>query len=319
MIFFIKIALVTIIFIGGFILVIDRVYFPGVVNQGISLKVPNLIGKDFSVAVKELEELEFQGIKSKTKVDYKYPENTVINQTPKSGSTCKPGRRIYLTISSGSKPVEVPNLKAISPLDAKYKIQKKKLILDSILYDYSSEYPEGVIMDQTIEEGSLVSVGDSISLVISLGPELDKYIVPNLKEMQLSKAINKINMSGFKVGTISKLYSEELLPNTVISQFPEPEKVTEKGSEIMLYIATIEEENIFIVPNLKDMELSKAVEETDSLIFIINTVSKVYNEELMPNTIISQFPEPETIAEQGTKIVVFISTDEESYKVEEEE
>jgi serine/threonine-protein kinase len=238
----IKIIVVTTIVVGGLIFFVDKIFFPQIVNQGANIKVPNLIGEDLDDALLLLEGKQFEGIKSKVKVDYNYPAGAVIAQIPKQGSICKPGRRIYLTISAGAKPAEVPELKAISPLDAKYRIAKAKLKLDSTLYDYSSDYPEGVVMGQTLEAGTLVPLGDSLSIVISLGPELDSYIVPDLSELPLSDAIEKINTSGFSVEMVSKVYDEERVPNTVISQFPEAETITDKGSSIILYISTLDEE-----------------------------------------------------------------------------
>jgi beta-lactam-binding protein with PASTA domain len=50
------------------------------------------------------------------------------------------------------------------------------------------------------------------------------------------KAVDIINKSGFKVGAVTFIEDEELLPNTVVKQFPQKEKIDHQGREIELVL-----------------------------------------------------------------------------------
>lgn len=231
---------------------------PSIVSLGDEYIIPDLVGLKLDDAKLLLEESGFIGVESKLKTDLTYPAGSIIDQLPKTGSVCKKGRRVYLTISAGSQPVIVPNFKTVSPQEAKYRIQKAKLLLDSVMYDYSSEFPEGVVMIQTPAEGETVAEGEKVLLTVSLGPDPSEYIVPDIISLELSKAIETIKKSGLKIGLIAKNYNEELLPNTIISQIPEGGSIVNKGSEVVIIISSLSEDDHFdeeiFKQSLKDME-----------------------------------------------------------------
>lgn len=219
----------------------DKIIMPSVIRLGDEHKVPDLVHMNFTDAMEKLETEGFQLVKSEEKVDYKVPKGAIIEQTPRAGSLSKKGRKIFVTVSSGKLPVKVPNLLTISPQDAKYRITDSRLLLDTIFYDFSKDYPEGVVMGQSISSGSMAEVGDSIFIVVSLGKHPNEYIVPDVIGLPLSEAAKEINKSGFSVGYITKIVDNNLIPGTIVRQYPEPEMEAAKGSEIELYV--IKEEN----------------------------------------------------------------------------
>ena len=215
----------------------DKFVMPGVVRLGEEFIVPSVVGSDMESAAKILNDAGFNIIKNKReKVDYNSRAGEILEQNPKANSTCKEGRRIYVTISKGGLPVIMPDLTGVSPKEAVFKIQRENLILDSVLYDFSTYFTKGVVMDQSIALNDTAQIGDSLFIVVSLGNHPSEFIIPDLVSMNLERAVEKINRNGFKVGRIVYTENEELLPNTVIRQLPEKEEVVQQGTEINLVV-----------------------------------------------------------------------------------
>ena len=221
---------------------VDKIIMPSIVRLGDERKVPDLVNLDYKDASEKLQQLGFKIIKSEEKIDSKVTKGCIIEQNPRANSFSKEGRNVYVKVSLGKLPVSVPNLLEISPQDAKYRISEARLFLDTIYYDFSNDYPEGVVIGQSLDSDSKAIIGDSLYIVVSLGNNPSQYIVPDLIGLPFSEAVKEINKSGFSVGYITKIKDSNLIPDTVVRQYPESEVETNKGAEIELYIVTDEED-----------------------------------------------------------------------------
>jgi serine/threonine-protein kinase len=218
----------------------DKIVMPGYARTGEEYPVPDVRGYSMGQARQILEAEGFRLSDEITeKTDYDRAPGVVLEQYPRAGAKCKPGRKIYATVSIGALPVIVPELIGLSPQDAKYRIAESRLYLDSLLYEFSTDYPEGVVMGQTLVVNDSASIGDSIMIVISVGKHPSEFVIPNLKGKILSTAAETINKSGFKVAEIVYMKSEDYLPNTVLDQKPAPGEVVYEGAEIRLLVSTL--------------------------------------------------------------------------------
>ena len=223
----------------------DKFIMPGVVRLGEEFIVPDIVGHDLKSASKILKEAGFNIVKNKReKVDYSSKIGEILEQNPKANSTCKEGRKIYVTISKGGLPVIMPDLTGISPKEAIFKIQRENLILDTVLYDFSTYFTKGVVMDQSIALNDTAQIGDSLFIVVSLGNHPSEFIIPDLLSINLERAVEKIKRSGFKVGRIVYLEDEELLPGTVVKQLPVKEEIVQQGTEINLVVIKDNDEEL---------------------------------------------------------------------------
>lgn len=223
------------------VLIFDKVIMPKVTRFGEEYKVPSVVGKTTQEADSILSSADFEMIVSRYKVNNEFAEGQIIEQNPVANAVSKKGRRIYTVVSSGSLPVIVPKLIGISPKDASYRITDSHLSLDSVLYDFSLDYPAGVVMDQSLIVGDTVQTTDTLFIVVSLGPHPSEFIVPDLIGKQLKKAVDIINKKGFKVGKITPVESEDYLPFTVIKQYPLKATKINRDTKINLIIVKKEE------------------------------------------------------------------------------
>lgn len=228
--------LVIILILGLSIFICNDFLLPWYVNKDGVVEVPNLIGKDTSITVKILDSLKLKLVYSATKTDDRYPAGTVINQNPVAGKIVKPGRRIYLVVSGGEQLVVVPDLLGKSVRDVKFLLERNNLILDEIVYEPAEDYPPNTVIKQGIDPGSKVKKNTLIKLTVSRGKVADSVEVPNLVGKSLKEAEKLLGEAGLKLGQIEFHASTNLLPNTIIDQYPRPGDYISWGEPVNLFV-----------------------------------------------------------------------------------
>ncbi|MFO7811132.1 MAG: PASTA domain-containing protein [Candidatus Delongbacteria bacterium] len=233
--------IVSSLLLSGF-LVFDKIIMPEYARTGEEYPVPDIRGYNIEQAKGILKSEGFVLSDEITqKTDYDNPAGRVLAQYPKPGSESKLGRNVFVTVSTGALPVIVPNLIGLSPRDAQYRVAESRLYLDSIMYEFSTDFPEGVVMGQSLVENDSVSVGDSLFIVVSTGRHPTEFIVPDLREKILEQAAETIDKQGFELSEVVYIKNEDFLPNTVLDQKPDPEEVVYEGAEIRLLVSSLEE------------------------------------------------------------------------------
>jgi beta-lactam-binding protein with PASTA domain len=210
---------------------------PAIVQKDAITTIPNVIGSKKIDAFEILLTRGLKPIESETRKDEKYPFGTVTAQNPSPGTDVKVGRGVYLTISGGETQISMPLLVGRSIRDATFALERFRLQLGNVQYQTSPDVPENVVISQSVDEGSYVSIGATIDVVVSLGSSTDKVPVPDLIRKSLSEAETKILKVGLQVGVITQQTNQTLLPNTVIDQFPRAGELVIKGRNIDLFIA----------------------------------------------------------------------------------
>jgi len=214
----------------------NSLLLPWYVNQGGNIEVPNVSGKSFDDAKKVLDSLGLEARKGDVRRGREYPPGVVMIQNPMAGEHVKRGRRIYLTVSGEEQLVEVPYIKGKTLREAKFALEREGIKLGTIEYQQSEEFPPNTIMEQKRSPGSKVKGGEYISVVVSLGPMEQKVAAPNLAGKTLTEATNILTGMGLKLGNITFLPSTELLPNTIIEQFPRAGEMVPNGQAIDLFV-----------------------------------------------------------------------------------
>ncbi len=234
---FVRIALWI---VGGFfalLILLDQVIMPWYVNDRSTLVVPDLVGMKKDDATKLLDSLELVPREGETRPDKKYPEGYVIGQNPPAGQVVKQERRIYLTISGGEQMVTVPPLRGRSLRETRLKLEELGLRLGTVTTQTSQELPDGTVISQFLAPGARVKPGSYVDVTVSGGLNRDSLVVPNLVGKPLNVAQKALADKGLKTGKITYEANADLLPNTVIDQFPLPEAVVSYGKEIDLFVA----------------------------------------------------------------------------------
>lgn len=223
-------------FLVLFILV-DDVVMPWYVEQGRTTTVPDVIGLPKEEALKRLENQGLIGKEFETRQDKQYPVGTVAQQNPLPGIEVKYGRGVYLTISGGEPHVSVPSLRGRSLRDAALALERFGLSLGRVDYEVSMNFPENTIIEQGIAEETKVPTGTQVPVIVSQGKSADRIPVPNVMRKSLVEAEKIILQLNLKVGNITFQPHPDLLPNTVIEQFPRSGSFVAVGQAIDLFVA----------------------------------------------------------------------------------
>jgi len=222
-------------------LLIDKIIMPAYTRHGQETEVPDLTSLVYEDAREVLDRLDLEIVEEAKKFDTsnEYPIGVVMSQNPRPGSSVKKGRRIYVIVSKGEPTVEVPRLLGGSERNAIFQIEHLGLKLGEIRYEHSDLNPVGNIINQSIPVGREVKLGTVIDIVVSLGRFPDQFIVPNIIGRSLKEAKKMIIEAGLLVGEIHYQDRSDLLPETVIEQFPAAETEISQGDSLQLVVSKL--------------------------------------------------------------------------------
>ena len=172
----------------------------------------------------------------------KFIPETVIKMFPRAFTKVKEGRTINLTIAGKDQDISIPNISNFSLRNAKLRLTKLGLGIDTIIYEYDNSIPAGNITFQLPKKGQIVKSSTNMTLGISRGYPPDYYIIPDIVNLSLKRARNEILTNGLRVGQIMYEFQPDLLPNTVIEQNMTAGMRVSFPALINLLVSTVSEE-----------------------------------------------------------------------------
>ncbi len=103
-------------------------------------------------------------------------------------------------------------------------------------YEYTDEYASGVMYDQNIEGGTMVSAGITIAVKVSKGPSIVK--LPEYKDIKVDKYIQELNELNIKYKMENK-ETNDVAPGNIVGCSKEVGDLVnvEESEEIIVYIA----------------------------------------------------------------------------------
>lgn len=214
----------------------DRLIMPWYVNRAGTLEVPSVVGMKYEEATKKLSAVGLKPRQGDTRFDKKYSQGTVIAQNPSPRHKVREGRRVYLTVSGGEQLVDIPSLRGRSFRDAKIALEQRGLTLGDTLYEASNDFPEGTIIAQSVEGGTKVPEGTRVSLAVSQGKGVGRVLVPDVVGKSLIDTETILARSGLKIGKVNYQPSGELLPKTVVAQYPRAGDLVSQDKEIDVFV-----------------------------------------------------------------------------------
>lgn len=230
-----RLALFCGILAGAFVL-INYILLPAYVNHSGTLRVPRVVGLPLQDAMQVLRTHNLEPVEADSRPDPKHPPGTVVQQNPPSDAIVKGGRRVYLTTSGGEVLVPVPKLRGLSTRDSRFALERSRLHLGNVEYATSDTYPENTIISQTVPPGTKVSRGSAIGVTVSRGKVVLETLVPDLTGRTLAEAEKLLAARGLRTGNITSQPSFDLLPNTIVDQFPRAGESVSEGQAVDLFV-----------------------------------------------------------------------------------
>jgi beta-lactam-binding protein with PASTA domain len=219
------------------IVVFDKIIMPYYTNQGETIRMPDFINKD-TLAIKTLiAEKQLIAVNEDSQYSDIFARGTVITHRPLPNAVIKENRRVYITYSKGKRPLFMPNLVGKGPRDSEIEIKQLGLKLGNTIYRYSSYYPSGVVISQSIPPNDPISKNLVVDITISKGTSPDKLLVPDVLNQSLDLARKKLGSIGLPVDTIFYEERSDVLPNIVLQQSMTAGTLIEAGDKITLTVS----------------------------------------------------------------------------------
>lgn len=238
------------------------------------VNVPNVIGKTEEEARLELQKYDLVMDVAERIYNKDIPEGQIIRQDPKPNQSNKITNPVSVFISKGPRKVPVPPIIGKNYDEVDIILESAGLGEGDVKQEYS-QYPSGVVIDQSISPGISVDEGTKIDYVISGGPE--KFFMINLIGSSIEEAKNQLIMLDLILGDTPENYSDEYPKGTVIDQSVKVGTEISKKSVIDLVISKGPEEkpakktylNVDLPKNLDRMKVTifKIEGDKSSLIY----------------------------------------------------
>jgi serine/threonine-protein kinase len=204
--------------------------------------VPGVIGYDQNTAQKLLEakgfKMEVNGF-----VDSDLPKEYVAKQRYASGEKLSKGTTVTVSLSSGPKKVNVPDVvgNSVVAAQAKLKMFNLELVIEE---EESEEVEKDKIIRQEPAADTETNTGTKVTVYVSKGPHDERVYMPDLSDYNEAQAIQVLKELGLEV-EVNYIESKEFPDGKIVSQSFEPEAKVEEGTVIVLVInrLTKEEEN----------------------------------------------------------------------------
>ena len=233
------------VFVAALLYIMFSTAFSGSLGaQTQNIRVPSVTGQLFSEAQANTELLNgFTLVQGET-VESDQPAGTILQQSPNANDFVSgDDMTITVTVSSGeAEEVLMPPLEGKTLAQALSALQVDLNLGLSVDYDSRSEYhdtiPEGCVISTIPEEGTVLSEGQQVILVMSLGKEETPMVMPNLIGMDEETAKKTITDMGLVVGQVQPSPSDEQEAGKVWYQSVAVNASVTEGTTVDIFVST---------------------------------------------------------------------------------
>ena len=201
-----------------------------VVTWGRTVDVPNLSGQEVTSAIGELRKSGLEIKIERQEHHPTVPEGHIISQQPQAGSSVKRGRDVQVVVSLGSQEVVVPEITGQVFRKIQVDLKQAGLVLGDVARANTPQPREQVVV-QYPSARTVTQKGATVDLLVSDGPELAKYLAPDLSGMTVQQAgqvVKELSVAMMVSGTGKQ----------VVSQDPKPGYPVVAGAQIMMTLGT---------------------------------------------------------------------------------
>lgn len=200
--------------------------------------------------------------------------------------------------------VEVPNFIGDTVEEAELKAEELGLEILVLEEKFNGEYDEGLIIQQSKNEGRTAVEGNVIDVVVSKGIELVK--VPKIVGQYYNNAKILLNDDDLEEGEVTEEFNE-LPVNIVISQSPEAGEEIAKGTKVDYVISKGPEIKLTTVPTLIGSNVDSAKNSLSAYDLKLGEIEYEFNANVPEGIIYEQSHEPREEIEQGKAVNISIS------------
>jgi serine/threonine-protein kinase len=182
--------------------------------------VPDLEGKDVVYALELLTELELNTKVKGSEYTSDIPKNYVVFQEPQPGAEIKKGRDVKIILSKGPETISMPNLLALSVQQANIILEENGICQGELSRTYNNKVEKDRIIGQVPPQGNMISRGECVDLLVSMGVRPKAFKMPELVGLTLEDALQSIENVKLAIGEIKSSYQKHKPRNIIVQQTP---------------------------------------------------------------------------------------------------
>lgn len=195
------------------------------------IAVPAVVGltEEAARAAIEAEGLAVGDVEARADPDF--AEGIVLESNPVAGVEIGPSIPVDLVVSSGPEIVTVPEVTDMTERDAITELTAVDLLF-TVNEEYNDEVPEGTVIRQDPVAGAEATAGDTVLLVVSLGPA--PVTVPELSgmtEAEARQALEERNLV-INVSNTTQPVADPEQDGVVVDQIPAPGIEADQGDTV---------------------------------------------------------------------------------------
>jgi eukaryotic-like serine/threonine-protein kinase len=198
--------------------------------------------------------------------------------------------------------VDVPSVEGMHLDEARQTLEEAGLVPRIGQGRHSKQVEAGVILAVQPAEGTALEQGERVTLVPSLGPP--PVNVPMVLGVPLSEAKDRLREAEFRVGEVTRAYSERFGVDQVIRQSVRGGTQAPFGSAIDLVVSR--GPSPVAVPRVIGATEEDATNELQALGFLV-TVEEAYSQDVRQGRVISQDPGKGSELQPGNAVTIVVS------------
>ena len=185
--------------------------------------VPNVVGKDLTTALLQLQDRELY-----PKIQLKYSdlpgqEGTILEQDPKDGAIVKAYQRVTLTVNRGVMQDRMEDYTGSDITEVRTRLQLLFSSKNSLVTVASPVYAKnsaaaGTILAQYPEEGTMLTTPTVIRFVVSAGDQTETVEVPSLTDLTINQVLRQMETSKVVFDFTSHIASDSEKAGTITKQ-----------------------------------------------------------------------------------------------------
>ncbi|MGM9653577.1 MAG: protein kinase [Eubacteriales bacterium] len=215
---------------------IDKLFLRGDSDKSETITIKSFVGTTYSPELQQwFDKSEYYTLLLQYRYDTEHDAGVIIAQSPSAGERRKVVARtqkcaITLTVSQGAETVMLPDVLVYDYRDAKLTFSELGLAVH-VEHIYSETFEVGTVIRTDPAAGTVMKLGDTVTIYASLGPAIGTVVVPSFLGMTEVQTLRKLIASGLRVGTVT-YEKNDAAAGTILSQSVPEFKVVHANTKI---------------------------------------------------------------------------------------
>jgi eukaryotic-like serine/threonine-protein kinase len=193
--------------------------------------VPNLVGLPLADAKAALREARLKVGEVSNAFNERFDADQVVRQSVQADAEAPLGSRIDLVVSKGPTPLPVEKVVGLPQGEAVAVLESQGFVVD-VREEFSDRVEKGAVISQAPEKGADLQPGETVTIVVSMGPP--EFPMPNVVGMERDPAVARLRSLGLLVDVA-------IVPghggSRVVFQEPASGTTVRAGDLVHIYVA----------------------------------------------------------------------------------